>query len=253
MSRPLFLVTNDDGILAPGIAFLVESIKRLGDVVVVAPESAQSGKSSAITTNVPLRFNLLKSDDNVSWYSCNGTPVDCVKLGLHKVLDREPDMVLSGINHGENTSVSIIYSGTMGAAIEGAMHNIPSIGLSLNDFSHSADFSETRDSIIKIVESSLRDRALFNRACLNVNFPKGAIKGIRVSHQTDGFWSERFDSRKDTFGNDYYWLSGKFVNREPDTINSDEHTIKEGYASVVPVKIDMTDYSLIKRLDSWNL
>lgn len=247
IKRPRILVTNDDGIDAQGIRFLIDVIRDLGDVVVIAPDSPQSGMSHAITVNSPLRLKKLVEEDGYLEYSCNGTPVDCVKLGEQIVLKGKPDLLVSGINHGSNAAINIVYSGTMAAAIEGCIDRIPSIGFSMNDFSHHLNFEPARE-LIKHIVTQVLEKGLKEGVCLNVNFPvTEKIKGIKVTRQADACWREEFDSRTDPRGGNYHWLTGKFVNRDNGHEN-DIKAMKEGYASVVPVKIDLTAYDQIDAL-----
>ncbi|MCD6178463.1 MAG: 5'/3'-nucleotidase SurE [Bacteroidales bacterium] len=247
IKRPKILVTNDDGINAQGIRFLIDIVRDLGDVVVVAPDSPQSGMGHAITVNSPLRIKMIVEEDGYQEYSCNGTPVDCVKLGEQVVLKGKPDLLVSGINHGSNAAVNIVYSGTMAAAIEGCIDRIPSIGFSINDFSHNLNFEPTR-KYIKHIAAQVLEKGLKNGICLNVNFPIiENIKGIKVTRQADACWREEFDSRIDPRGGNYYWLTGKFVSRDNGHEN-DINTMEEGYVSVVPVKIDLTAYNQIDTL-----
>ena len=247
IKRPKILVTNDDGINAQGIRFLIDIVRDLGDVVVVAPDSPQSGMGHAITVNSPLRIKMIVEEDGYQEYSCNGTPVDCVKLGEQVVLKGKPDLLVSGINHGSNAAVNIVYSGTMAAAIEGCIDRIPSIGFSINDFSHNLNFEPTR-KYIKHIAAQVLEKGLKNGICLNVNFPIiENIKGIKVTRQADACWREEFDSRTDPRGGNYYWLTGKFVSRDNGHEN-DIKTMQEGYASIVPVKIDLTAYDQIDAL-----
>ena len=250
-NKPIILVTNDDGLNAKGIKALVTMVKGFGDIYVVAPNRSNSGKSTSITVEVPIRIKKVRDEENLHIYSCKGTPVDCVKLALNKILPRTPDFLVSGINHGTNTSVSVLYSGTMGATIEGCLNGIPSVGYSLNDFSADADFSHSIKYGRKIF-ANLKNKGLSKNVCLNVNFPKGGIKGIRVCRQADGRWKEEFDHRQDPFGGDYYWLTGYFKNAEPHAEETDEWAIQNGYTSVVPTKIDMTAHQLVKDLKSWD-
>ena len=252
--KPLILVTNDDGIYSKGINSLVTVAKYFGDVVVVAPDKPQSGMGHAITINNPLRLNKVNLIDGVLAYSSSGTPVDCVKLGVFEILKKNPDLILSGINHGENTSTNILYSGTMSAAIEGAMESIPSIGFSLADFNADADFKAS-----SIIASEIIDKVLsldFPRnICLNVNIPKlpfEEIKGIKTCKQANAFWNDRFEKRTDQFGNDYYWLTGDFCERVQDR-DTDLYAIRNGYVSVVPTHFDMTAHHLLKQVKDWKL
>ncbi|RUT78594.1 5'/3'-nucleotidase SurE [Ancylomarina longa] len=248
---PIILVTNDDGLNAKGIKALVALVKGYGDIYVVAPNRSNSGKSNSITVEVPIRIKKVRDEENLHIYSCKGTPVDCVKLALNKILPRTPDFLVSGINHGANTSVSVLYSGTMGATIEGCLNGIPSAGFSLNDFNPDADFSEAVKYGRKIF-GNLVEKGLQKGVCLNVNFPKGEVKGIRVCRQAEGMWKEEFDHRTDPFGGDYYWLTGYFKNAEPNSKETDEWAIRNGFASVVPTQVDMTAHALLEDLKTWD-
>jgi 5'-nucleotidase len=253
MHKPVILVTNDDGIMAPGIRNLVKFMREIGEVVVVAPDKGQSAMGHAVTITQPLRLEKIHTDNDHIEYSCSGTPVDCVKLAVNKVLHRKPDILVSGINHGSNASINVIYSGTMSAAIEGAMEGIPSVGFSLLDYSLDADFAPSRKFILQIVRNVLK-HGLPVGNCLNVNIPavpEDQIKGIRVSRQADANWVEEFDHRKDPRGMDYYWLTGKFKLHE-DVDETDEWALANKYISVVPVQYDFTAHKLIGKLKEWN-
>lgn len=249
--RPLILVTNDDGVTARGINSLIESVAPLGDVVVVAPDGPRSAQSSALTITQPLRVKKLQEENGITVYQCSGTPADCVKLAINQLLDRRPDVVVSGINHGTNSSISVIYSGTMGAAMEGCVAGIPSIGFSLNDFDPRANFGESMKFATIITQKVLKE-GLPQSVCLNVNFPNtNKIKGIKICRQSDGTWSEEFLKRQDPAGRNYYWLSGNFINAEQMSDDTDEWAMEQGYAAIVPVKIDMTAYEFINDLKTW--
>ena len=251
----LILVTNDDGIHARGLQTLIEIVRPMGEVFVFAPEEGQSGMSHAITVRTPIRAGKIKEENNLVIYSCMGTPADCIKLALNKFLKRYPDLILSGINHGSNASASILYSGTMAAAIEGCMYGIPSIGLSLVDFSPEAEFNGIIRYVKQIITRVLED-GIPKDTCLNVNFPanhSGEIMGIRICRQTKGHWVEEFDHRTDPRNKDYYWLTGEFVNLEPDADDTDEWALKHNYISVVPVHVDLTSYNAIGHLKKWKL
>ena len=248
--RPLIFVTNDDGIHARGLHELVEVMQLFGDVVVIAPEVAMSGMSNAITADYPLRANKLSEERGITVYKCNGTPVDCVKLGFNHLLDKMPDFVVSGINHGANSSISVIYSGTMGAAIEGCLHGVPSIGFSLLDFSHDADFSKAKIYAARIFQAVL-DNGLPRFTCLNVNIPLGNPKGIKICRQAKGKWVEEFDKRTDPHNRNYFWLAGSFQNFEEEAKDTDLNALEKNYVSIVPVKVDMTCYETIDELKTW--
>jgi 5'-nucleotidase len=253
-NRPLILVTNDDGISAKGLFSLVEVMKPLGEVVVVAPDSPQSGMGHAITINHPLRLEKSTLFEGITAYSCSGTPVDCVKLGIYEVLNRKPDLVVSGINHGANTSTNVLYSGTMSAAIEGAMEWLPSIGFSLCNFDGNADFSIAKKVVSTIAEQTLKN-GMPKGICLNVNIPdlrEEEFKGVKVCRQAHAYWEDSFDKRLDQFNRPYYWLTGDFSDQDKSE-NTDLYWIERGYASVVPTQFDLTAYEAIKELENWSL
>lgn len=247
---PLILITNDDGITAPGIINLIQIVKRITkNVVVVAPDSPQSGMGHAITINASLRLEE-QSIAGVKAYSCSGTPVDCVKIATSKVLDNRPDLIVSGINHGSNSSINVIYSGTMSAAVEGAIEGIPSIGFSLCNNSIDADFEPIHDYVERIIRFALEGK-VNKYDCWNVNFPavqEEFLNGIKICRQARAVWEEEFEERKDPSGKSYYWLTGKFVNHEKDKDDTDEWALSNNYVSVVPVQFDVTDYHSIENL-----
>ena len=252
--RPLILVVNDDGITAPGIRTLIRLMKDIGDVFVVAPDGPQSGMGHAITLDSTLHAERVHIDqgDQVE-YACSGTPVDCVKLAMNKLLPRRPDLCVSGINHGSNSSINVLYSGTMSAAVEGAIEGLPSIGFSLLDHSHDADFTHCEDFVTKITKQVL-ENGLPKGVCLNVNIPKlnkEAIKGIKICRQANGNWEEEFDERVSPQGKTYYWLTGKFVNYDNGE-DTDIWALENDYISVVPVMFDVTAHHAIQQLNSWN-
>lgn len=244
MKRPLILVSNDDGITSKGIRTLVEVMSEIGEVVVVAPDSPQSGMGHAITVGNTLRLDPSTIFEGITSYECSGTPADCVKLAKHQILkDRTPDLVVSGINHGSNTSISVLYSGTMSAAIEAAIEDLPAIGFSLCDYSATADFSHTKEYIKKIALQVLNN-GLPKGVALNVNFPpkrNERIKGIKVCRQARAKWQEEFDERFDPHGRRYFWMVGNFVNFDKGEDN-DEWAIMNNFISVVPCQFDMTAY-----------
>jgi|TARA_B110000114_G_C15078985_1_gene393140 5'-nucleotidase len=253
--KPLILVTNDDGITAPGIRALISVMNELGDVVVVAPDSPQSAMGHAITINSTLHCDSIKIDDGPQIeYSCSGTPADCIKMGVNEILKRKPDICVSGINHGSNSSINVIYSGTMSAALEASIEGIPAIGFSLLDYRWNADFNAIKSFIKKITLTAIKEGIPKGNA-LNVNFPKlkkSDIKGIKICRQAKAHWIEKFDKRKSPQGKEYYWLTGEFINQDEGE-DSDEWALKNGYISVVPVKFDMTDHSNIKELNKWKI
>jgi 5'-nucleotidase len=253
-SKPLIFITNDDGISAKGIKSLIDVAVEFGDVLIIAPDKPQSGMGHAITVNQILRLDKARLFPGLEAYTCSGTPVDCVKLGIYEIMKRKPDLIISGINHGENTSTNVLYSGTMSAAVEGAMENIPSIGFSLADFDSNADFSGAQRIARKIIENALKPD-FPQHVCLNVNVPKlpaEAIKGIQICHQAHAFWEDRFDKRLDQFGKPYFWLTGEFVHEDSDD-GTDLSAMKAGYVSVVPTQFDMTAYATIETLKKWEL
>ena len=248
--RPLILMTNDDGYRAGGLQALIEAARPYGDLLVVAPAEGQSGMSHALTVKVPIRMEKHAEEAGFALYVCKGTPVDCVKIALNKLVHRHPDLLLTGINHGANSSVSVLYSGTMAAAIEGCMYHIPAIGFSLLDHSHEADFSPYTGYVRTMIEKVMKN-GLRRGTCLNVNIPKipvGDIKGIRVCRQTRGYWIEEFDQRTDPNNRTYYWLTGDYFNEEPNAQDTDEWALKHQYVSVVPVQVDMTCYQSMDQL-----
>jgi 5'-nucleotidase len=250
MDRPLILITNDDGIYSPGIKFLSQLASRYGNIVVVAPDKPQSGMGHAITINSTLRIQKTTYHNATQEFACSGTPVDCIKMAINHILRRRPDLILSGINHGSNSSINVIYSGTMSAAIEGALEGTPSIGFSLCDYSMEADFEQTEPFVSSIIEQALKKR-MPKGVCLNVNIPKlrkSDILGIKVVRQAKANWVERFEARKDPYGRDYFWLTGEFVNFEPEAEDTDEWALSKGYVSVVPTQADLTAHSLLNEL-----
>jgi len=253
--KPLILVTNDDGVTAPGIRALISVMKQLGDVVVVAPDSPQSATGHAITINNTLHINKIDIDPELDReYSCSGTPVDCVKFAVNEILHRKPDLCVSGVNHGSNSSINVIYSGTMSAAVEAGIEGIPAIGFSLLDYNWNADFEPTKPFIKKIAEQVLA-HGLPEGVVLNVNLPKLAekdIKGIKVCRQAKAMWTEKFDKRTNPMGKDYYWLSGKFVNLDKGE-DTDEWALAQGYISVVPVQFDLTAHHAIQVINGWGM
>ncbi|MDR1666599.1 MAG: 5'/3'-nucleotidase SurE [Bacteroidales bacterium] len=248
--KPLILVTNDDGYQAGGIKALTETVRPLGDVLVVAPTEGQSGMSHAMTVKVPLRLEKRIEQPGFTLYTCNGTPTDCVKIALNRLINRHPDLLLAGINHGSNSSSSVLYSGTMAAAMEGCLYNIPGIGFSLTDHSSDADFMPYMDIIRKMI-LAVSANGLQKGVCLNVNIPRipvSEIKGIRVCRQTKGYWNEEFERHIDPANREYFWLTGNFVNEEPCAEDTDEWALSRGYIAIVPVQIDMTAYDSLPAL-----
>ncbi len=249
-TQRLILVTNDDGVEAQGIAALVDVARKFGRVVVVAPKTPQSGMSQAITSATPLFFESVRREEGVEIYSLSGTPVDCVKFATDHLLTNERvDLVLSGINHGTNAGPNVLYSGTMGASIEGHFY-APSIGFSLDNHSHEADFGASKIYVEKIIARVLQSN-FSEPLCLNVNIPDlpaNMIKGIKIARQNRGYWREEFFERKDPRGREYYWLTGRFINTEDNPTDSDIAAVESGYVAVVPIKVDMTNYEQIEPL-----
>lgn len=248
--KPLILVTNDDGISAPGLIHLTAIASRFGRVVVVAPDKPQSGMGHAITINNTLRLHQTSYHTAEMEYACTGTPVDCVKMAVNHLLKQKPDLVLSGINHGSNSSINVIYSGTMSAAVEGALEGAKSIGFSLCDYSLHADFTQATPFLEQIIEHTLLNE-LPKGVCLNVNIPKlqtNQIKGIKVVRQAKAIWNEKFDERQDPYGRNYYWLTGEFVNFEPNANDTDEWALHNNYISIVPIQADLTAHFALQNL-----
>jgi len=246
----LILLTNDDGLYAEGLNTLTEVMQEFGKVVVISTIESRSGMSQALTVKMPIRVKLLVETDTKKIYACSGTPTDGVKIAVNQLLEREPDWVVSGINHGANASVSVIYSGTMAAAIEGCLYGIDSVGFSLNNYSAKADFGPAR-KYVRDIMNSLNRKRLPVGICLNVNIPScpsHEIKGVKICRQARGSWREEFEKRKDPMGKTYYWLTGIFENHEPDSTDTDEWALSNNYVSVVPVSVDMTAHGFIDDL-----
>lgn len=248
MTDKLILVTNDDGSEAPGIRKLTEIAMNFGKVIVVCPDSGRSGQSHAVTINVPLRRKLLHKEENLEIYTSNGTPVDCVKLAMHGLLTRKPDLLLSGINHGANSSVNVFYSGTMAAVLEGCMLQIPSVGFSTFEENFNYNLDILTNDISTLIEKVLQS-GLPERTCLNVNFPRNyhPDSGFRVCRMGHAYWKEEFEERYDSHNSPYYWLKGTFIPLE-NGVDSDIWAISNGFASVVPVKPDITAHHSIEEI-----
>jgi 5'-nucleotidase len=249
--EPLILVTNDDGFQSKGIAALCEVAREFGQVIMVAPSEGQSGMSHAITVKTPLRLHHMKPD-GVERYACNGTPVDCVKIAFNQILKQKPTLILSGINHGSNTAEAVFYSGTMAATIEGCIYGVPSIGFSLTDYSHNANFDAAKVFVRKIVAEALAGGISYD-TCWNVNIPAVSldkIQGIKICRQNRGYWKEEFEKRTDPNGHDYFWLTGVYHNTEPESTDTDEWAIQNNYVTIVPVHCDLTSYKSIENLQN---
>ena len=251
MDNPIILITNDDSLYAPGIKALIESVEGLGKIIVVAPDKPQSGMGHAITITNPLRLEEIKLFPNVTTFACSGTPADCVKLATDKILHKKPTLCLSGINHGANHAINILYSGTMSAAIEASIENIPSIGFSLLNTKLDADFSASKIYARKIVEMVLNGRKIKN-LCLNVNIPAvplKAIKGVKICRQANAKYDENFIKRNDPTGKTYFWLTGKFKNNDK-RVDTDVTALNNNYISIVPIKYDLTDEIIKNKLEN---
>ncbi len=245
--RPVILVTNDDGIMAPGIRHLIKLMRTIGDVVVVAPDKPQSGMGHAITISTPLRFEKVVIDHEDIEYSCSGTPVDCVKIAVSKILFGKPDLLVSGINHGSNASINVIYSGTMSAAVEGAIENIPSIGFSILDYRFDADFHPADEHILSIARKVLL-KGVPEKTCLNVNIPiEKKIKGVKICRQAHAYWADDYEMREDPHHKNYYWLTGEFIDDDKGK-DTDQWALNKGYISIVPVQYDFTAHHAITNL-----
>ncbi len=251
--RPLILVTNDDGITAPGIRTLISVMNEIGEVVVVAPDGPQSGMGHAVTIDDTIYCNEIKVDDGPQKeFKSSGTPADCIKLAVSEILDRRPDLCVAGINHGSNSSINVIYSGTMSAAVEAGVEGIPAIGFSLLDYSWNANF-EPLKAYIKQIALNVLENGLPDGVVLNVNFPKEeTFKGIKICRQARANWVEEFDRRINPQGRVYYWLTGNFVNMDKGE-DTDEWALANNYISVVPVQFDLTAHHFIHKLNNWNL
>lgn len=251
--KPLILVTNDDGITAPGIRALIDVMRELGDILVVAPDSPQSGTGHAITINNTLYLNKISRPDAAfDEYSCSGTPVDCVKFAVSEIVKGKPDLCVSGVNHGSNSSINVIYSGTMSAAVEAGIEGIPSIGFSLQDYDWNADFEAVKPYLRNIARQVL-ENGLPEGVILNVNFPKRkTFKGVKVCRQAKAMWVEKFDKRKTPQGKDYYWLTGEFTNLDKGE-DTDEWALDNGYVSIVPVQFDLTAHHAMQLLNTWKI
>jgi len=244
----LILVVNDDGITAPGILALISVAKEFGEVIVVAPDKPQSGMGHAITLDSTLHINKIDMD-GVTAYSCSGTPVDCIKIAVNKLLPRKPDLIVSGINHGSNSSINVIYSGTMSAALEGSLEGINSIGFSLLSHSIDANFNPSKKYARQLIKQII-EKQFTKGICLNVNIPnlkEELITGVKVCRQAKGNWVEDYDERKDPMGRKYYWLTGKFVVKDSGE-DTDEWALMNSYVSVVPVQPDITDYKILNEI-----
>ncbi len=245
--KPVILVTNDDGIHAKGILTLAETVKEFGKVIVVSADRSYSAMSHAITVKDPLRIKEVEERNGIHFYQTNGTPADCVKLALHFILDEKPDFIVSGINHGTNSSTSVHYSGTLGAAREGSLNGVPSIGFSLLSYDPDADFSESKRVVRSVLSETIKN-GMPSGTFLNVNIPESnELAGIKHCRQGNGKWVEEFIEREDPRGQKYYWLTGHFKNLEPEAKDTDEYFLEQNFATVVPCKIDITDFETLNK------
>lgn len=249
--RPLILVSNDDGIMAKGISELIRFLRPLGEIVVMAPDSARSGSGCALTVTEPVHYQLLRRDVGLTVYKCSGTPSDCVKLARRTVLDRVPDLVVGGINHGDNSATNVHYSGTMGVVVEGCLNGIPSIGFSLCSHDMGADF-EPCAAYVRGIARMVLEKGLPPLTCLNVNFPDvPEIKGVKVCQQAKGVWVNEWESCPRKGNESYYWLTGEFADQDVDNENTDRWALANGYAAITPTVVDVTAYSFIDELNAW--
>lgn len=254
MSLPLILISNDDGYQAKGLHELIRTLSDIAEIYVVVPDGGRSGMSCSIHMFTPVHCELICSEPNLTMYKCSGSPTDCVKLGIHKLLPRTPDLVIGGINHGENSASCVHYSGTMGVVMEGAMKNIPSIGFSLCSDKPNADFAPVLPYVQKITQTVL-DKGLQPWTCLNVNFPDlPEFKGVRCCRQAQSIWMNEWEERTHPNGRSkYYWMIGDFIHLEPEADDTDLWALSHGYVSITPTQVDMTAYSQIKAMADWNL
>ena len=251
--RPLILISNDDGVKAEGIVRLIEAFRNLGDIVVFAPDGARSGMSSALTSVKPIKYKMLADEEGLTVYRCTGTPVDCVKLAISEVLQQKPDLLVSGINHGGNQALAVHYSGTMGAAFEGCVFGVPSFGISLYDYNQDSDFSESC-RVGRILAEQIFKNGLPQGVYLNLNIPNvPKVKGIAIGRQTEGKWVREYDREEDSNGESLYWLTGDYEVSGPAYPDNDVTLLDAGYASIVPCKLDVTDYAFLNELKKWDL
>ena len=249
--RPLILVSNDDGIMAKGISELVKFLRTLGEIVVMAPDAPRSGSASALTVTQPVHYKLVKQEVGVTVYKCSGTPTDCIKLAWNTVLDRKPDLVVGGINHGDNSATNVHYSGPMGVVIEGCLKGVPSIGFSLCNHDMGADF-EAAGPYIRKIAAMVLEKGLPPLTCLNVNFPDTPdIKGIKVCEQAKGCWTNEWEVCPRQNDRNYFWLTGEFVDHEPENEKNDHWALANGYVAITPTKVDLTAYDFIDELNQW--
>lgn len=248
--KPLILISNDDGVTAKGINELIKYLRPLGEIVVMAPDSARSGSGCALTVNYPVHYRLIRQEPSLRVYACTGTSADCIKLARNTVVERQPDLVIGGINHGDNSGTNVHYSGTMGIAIEGCLNGIPSIGFSLCDHAPDAEFRYCEKYITEITRMVL-EKGLPDRVCLNVNFPNiDQIKGVKVCEQAVGRWEREWQPCPRHHDDRYFWLSGEFVNYEPGNNKTDNWALANGYVAVTPTLVDLTAYHFMEELNT---
>ncbi|MDM8337088.1 5'/3'-nucleotidase SurE [Mediterranea massiliensis] len=249
--RPLILVSNDDGIMSKGISELIKFIRPLGEVVVMAPDAPRSGTACSLTTNEPIHYQLVRKDVGLTVYKCSGTPADCVKLAFHALLDRKPDLVIGGINHGDNSAVNVHYSGTMGVVIEGCLKGVPSIAFSLCSHEPDADFEPAGPYVREIVRKVL-EKGLPELTCLNVNFPDvKELKGVKICEQAKGQWTNEWENFAHRGDSHYYWLTGQFEETDADNEKNDHWALANGYVAITPTTVDVTAYQLMDELKTW--
>lgn len=253
-SKPLILISNDDGYQAKGLNELIRFLRPLGELVVMAPDGPRSGMSAAITTDMPVRYDLVCKEPGLTVYRCSGTPTDCIKLALFELAGRQPDLVVGGINHGDNSTVNVHYSGTMGVVKEGCLKGLPAIGFSLCDHAADADFAPLEESVRQLVAQVL-DKGLPQGICLNVNYPKvKTFRGTRICRQTRCRWDKEWAKRqRPPFGAPYFWMTGELYNYEPHDEDTDQWALAHGYVAVTPTTIDVTAYGMMDELRGWGL
>lgn len=248
--RPLILISNDDGIASKGLAELVKCLRPLGEIVVMAPDGPRSGFSGALTSGEPIHYSMVRRDVGLVAYKCSGTPADCVKLAFH-VLDRRPDLVVGGINHGDNSAVNVHYSGTMGVVIEGALKGVPAIGFSICNHDSNPDF-EPMLPYVRSIAAAVLEKGLPPLTCLNVNVPDTAeLKGVRICEQTRGQWVGEWENFAHKGDNRYYWLTGEFRNDDPENEKNDHWALNNGYVAITPTTVDLTAYDLVEEMKNW--
>ncbi len=252
-NKPLILLSNDDGYDAKGINCLVKMVKDFGDVLVCAPEGPRSGMACAFSANTPLTLTLRRKEEGVEVWSCNGTPVDCVKMALEELCPYKPAMIIGGINHGDNASVNTHYSGTMGVTMEGCMKYIPSVAFSLCDHRADADFEPLRPYVHQVVRRVLEE-GLPEGVCLNINFPLlKEFKGVRVCRMAKGTWGNEVTRCQHPRGFDYWWMVGSYTNDEPEATDTDNWALQHGFVAITPTRVDVTAYEAVERIKKWNL